>query len=99
MRKTLTLSLAALLLSAAAVFAQDNVIKLVVHASFPDLDGDYYTEVPSHQLKVLIGNETSNSAAEGKQVALQEVSPGVFSGEVDLGRFTIDDVIPDETHA
>lgn len=92
MRKTLTLSLAALFLSAAAVFAQDNVIKLVVRATFPDLDGDYFTEVPSHALKVLIGNETSTSAAEGKQIALQEVSPGVFSGEVDLGRFTIDDV-------
>ncbi|MBQ7640696.1 MAG: hypothetical protein IJS91_06900 [Bacteroidales bacterium] len=89
MKKILML-VGALLLST-SLLAQENVIKLTVRATFPDLDGDF-TEAPSNNLKVLIGNELSMSAADGKQVSLVEVEPGVFSGEIDLGRFTIDDV-------
>ena len=44
-------------------------------------------------LAVLVGkSNTTTKASEGLQIPLKSVAPGVFSGEIDLGEFTLDDI-------
>lgn len=92
MKKNFALTLCALLLAGICASAQEKTVKVTVRATFPDLDGDMFTEVPSHQLKLLIGDENSNSAATGLQVPLDEVQPGVFTANVNLGNYKVEDM-------
>lgn len=91
MKKILTVLSAAALLSASAL-AQDKTINVAVRATFPELEGDYTTEVPSHQLKLLVGDENSTNAATGLQIPLTETSPGLFTGQVNIGNYDIEDI-------
>ena len=43
-------------------------------------------------MELLVGDESSVSSGTGLQVSVPQTSPGVFSGTVDLGKYTIDDI-------
>lgn len=81
-----------------------NKINLTIQVDYPQTDLETKVafgegETPQLQwtgdetLAVLVGtSNVTNSAAAGLQIPLKSVAPGVFSGEVDLGTFTLDDI-------
>ena len=77
-------------------------IHLTVKAEKPEFTDEAGTKVTfsgqklvwegTEKLQVLIGNNSSTTAATGRQVELDQVSDGVFDGFVDLGDYTEDDI-------
>ena len=87
--------------------AEGNKIMLTIQADYPsspdtkvsfgegDKPGLVWTG--NETMSVLIGRtgtkeNPTTSKATGLQVTLNSIAPGVFSGEVDLGEFGIDDI-------
>jgi len=82
----------------------DNKIRLTISLDFPQSSPDSkvalgysdttLTWTGDETLSVLVGKKetTTTSAAAGLQIPLQSIAPGVFSGEIDLKEFTVDDI-------
>ena len=82
----------------------DNKINLTIQVDYPQTDAMTKVvfdnqEVPQLQwtgdetLALLVGkSNTTTKASDGLQIPLKSIAPGVFSGEVDLGEFTLEDI-------